>query len=411
MPGGASWANPSQPAGLIRGGLAMPGRIRFLRGRVRFSVKGKFPERFMNLCATRGYTLWDATRTEQGYEFSAWAGQYKKLRPCAKKAGVVLRITSKKGLPFLLGHHKKRWGAVVGGVVCVALLLLSNLFLWDISIIGLSTLQSADIMAELLELGVYQGALRDSVDVRSVERRLMMSFDEIGWVAVNIRGTQVEVRVQERVMPPQRFDSDTPCNVVALRAGQIVAMQVYVGQPMVAVGDAVAQGDVLLSGVVEDKNRDMHLVAARGSVTAHTTRELEVQVAMEQTASEYVGVMRRYSLSFWGIEIPLWIGREPQGSFKLEKMYSPLTLFGQSAPIGVVKRQYILTGEKTVTLTPSELEEQADEKIQSLEKELLSQAVVLERKEGAEVKNGIYSLKILYKLEENIALQQEIFTD
>ncbi len=385
--------------------------IRFLRGTVIFSVVGRFPERFMNLCATRGYALWGSKKTGEGYEFHTWATLYPKLRHCAKKSKVKMRVQKRMGLPFLLGRHKKRWGVLIGAFFCVVALLLSNVFLWDISVEGLVTLEEREVLEQLENLGVYVGAVRSGVEVRSVERRLMMHFEQIGWVAVNIRGTQVDVKVQERVMPPERLDSDTPCNVVAGSSGQIVSMQVYVGQTMVAQGDAVAKGDVLVSGVVEDKNRDMHLVAARATVIARTERELEVQVPIEQTTTEYRGVLRRYSIYFGNTELPLWIGRPPQGNFKLERMETPFVILGQTLPIGIVTRQYILTEQIPITLSPMQAERDAENKMAVLAEELLGEATILSSHEEAELENGVYTMRIMYELEENIALQQEIFTE
>ena len=63
---------------------------------------------------------------------------------------------------------------------------------------------------------------------------MMMELEDLGWIAVNLRGTTADVHVQERVLPPALLDRASPCNVVAAQAGQILSMKVYVGQTMAA---------------------------------------------------------------------------------------------------------------------------------------------------------------------------------
>lgn len=384
--------------------------IRFLRGKVRFRVSGSFPERFINLCAIRGLPLWDGVREGEYCYFSTWPSLYKRLKPCARGAGVRLKVVERKGLPFWLRRRRRRWGLVLGAVVCLALLALSSCFLWNVEVVGNQRLDDRMILEALERQGVKPGVRVSTVDVRGVERRMMMELSDLGWIAVNLRGSTAVVRVQERVLPPKPVDRETPCNVVASRGGQILEMKVYVGQTVAAKGDAVAKGDILVSGVVEDADRDIHLVAARADVEAQTTHTLRVQVPLEQTRYRLTGVKRRYSLKLGGLELPLWIGKPPQGLFRLERMYTPVTLFGMKLPVAVGKRQYLLLQQETVTLTGQQAQEEAALQLKRLEESNFDGAKVLECRKKTEIKDGILVLQTDYTLRENIALQREIFT-
>ena len=389
----------------------MTGVIRFVKGWVRFRITGGFPERFINLCAMRGLPLWDARRRGESCEFSVQCRLYRRLLPCARGAGVRLKVLERHGLPFWLGKRRRRWGLAVGLVLCVGVLAVSSLFLWNVQVVGNIRLETELILQTLEKLGVKPGVRCSEIDVRSVERRMMMELSDLGWVAVNLQGSTAVVQVQERVLPPKIVDLTQPCNVVAARGGQIVKMQVYVGQSMVAVGDAVARGDILVSGVVEDAAHDMHLVAARADITARTHRPLQVEVAMEQTQQWVTGVVRRYSLKLGSIEIPLWVGKPPRGRFRLERMYTPVSVFGWKTPLSVGRRQYLLLEEKAVTLTQSRAAAEAEQRLLALEKETLNGAVIVEKQEHAAAEGKMYRLQADYVVEELISVQSEIFVN
>jgi len=187
-------------------------------------------------------------------------------------------------------------------------------------------------------------------------------------------------------------------------------MKVYVGQTMVAVGDAVAKGDMLVSGVVEEPDRDIHLVAARADVTAQTARSLTVQVPLHQTRLALRGVLRRYSLRIGSLELPLWVGRPPKGRFRLERMYAPVRFLGLPTPLAVGRRQYLLLQSQSVTLTPDQAGAQARQKLAALEAERFAGAQILSRSRHISVHAGWLTLRTDYTARENIALQSEIFT-
>ena len=67
--------------------------FRFLSGYVVFSGKGGFPERFINLCSMNGISLWDAKSSSGTLHAKTSIKGYKRLRPCAKKSGMKIRIS------------------------------------------------------------------------------------------------------------------------------------------------------------------------------------------------------------------------------------------------------------------------------------------------------------------------------
>ena len=65
-------------------------------------------------------------------------------------------------------------------------------------------------------------------------------------------------------------DNDEPYSVTARKTGIIERMQVYLGAPLVEVGDAVLEGEPLVSGRVESGLGSVRYVHASALVEART---------------------------------------------------------------------------------------------------------------------------------------------
>ena len=384
--------------------------FRYLFGSGRFQVWGNFPERFINICAHRGLPVWGVSRSGGRFTACTRARSYRSLRPCAKKAGVRLRILRKRGLPFVLHRYRWRWGLAVGAVCFVALLMVLGNFIWTIDLRGHTTLDNRLLLENLAELGVRPGSYRPALDARDIERQMMLRVDKIGWIAVNLRGSAAHVQIKERVLPPAIIDNDTPTNVVATADGQIIRMEVYSGQPLLKKGDTVMKGDVIVSGMVEEKDGDIQLVHARAKVMAEVVHLLRVEVPYEQTRYDLCGLTRRYALDAFGFEMPLWIGRPPKQPYKLEKAAAQPNIIGFQLPISLVTRQYFMLEEVGHTFTPAMAMVEAQRQLAMLEKVQLAGRQVLGSTVTADEKEDRLTLTASYRVLEDIAETTEIFT-
>ena len=73
----------------------------------------------------------------------------------------------------------------------------------------------------------------------------------MAWLAVNLSGSVARVEVKERTLPPTPTDPNRPSNIRAARDGRIIEFSVYGGEAAVQNGDAVTEGMLLVSGVIE----------------------------------------------------------------------------------------------------------------------------------------------------------------
>lgn len=384
--------------------------IRFFRGTVRFSVRDGFLERFINLCAQNRVPIWDGRRQGSRYTACTTLAGSRRLPELAQKAGVILEDGHRGGVPVLLHRYRKRTGLFAGGMLVAVAILILGCFIWQVQVEGLVTIPREEVETALRELGVVQGALRRDIDAREVERQLMLRLDKAAWVAVNLRGSRAVVEIQERVVPPERIDDRTPHNVVAAKPGFITYLEVYNGQPTVKAGDSVEAGDILVSGIMEDKKQRNRTVHARAKVLAQTREELSVEVPYLQESYTVRGVAVRRYLDILSVQLPLFWGTPLEEPYKLEAATFDIPLLSILAPVRWSRENYLLLNREERTISPQEAMALAQERLAALEEKTFEGMEVLQREVSGQELEGRFRLEGSYLCQEDIGEEREILT-
>lgn len=289
--------------------------VNFLRGWVRLTVTGVFPERMLNLCAQRRVPFWGLEWLDgQTFRFRVpprWAAALPEL---AERARCTVREEGTGGLPAFLWRFRRRYGFLAGLAVSLTLVcVLSNFILW-VDVTGCETVPQARVLAELRRLGVYPGAFGPAIDGNAVGQRALIELDELSWMSVNIKGSRAEVIVREAVQPPELTDEDVWTDVTAETDGVINRVETLSGQARVEPGDAVLEGEVLISGWVdleppagETAPSQGYAVRAQGRVWADTRRVLSASIPLTAGVKEHTGEEKRlFSLTVLGRRVDLY---------------------------------------------------------------------------------------------------------
>ncbi|MEG1437126.1 MAG: sporulation protein YqfD, partial [Oscillospiraceae bacterium] len=277
--------------------------IRYVLGYITFTASGGFSERFINLCAQKKIVLWDV-ESKGGVIFANTnIIGYKRIKDCAKRSSMKVRIKEKHGIPFLMHKHRVRVGFLVGFIVFILLIVALSTRLWTIEIEGNDEVTNKEILQVFDELGVSTGTRIAKIDVTAVTEQAKDKLEQISWLALNISGSKATIEVRESIKKP-KIEQRTPCNIVAAYGGQIIKLEVYEGQTQQVLGAAVAKGDLLISGVVENLDGTAKLKHAKGIIVAKTNRNLaEIQPA-KITQEVQVKEKKRYRILFFGLDIP-----------------------------------------------------------------------------------------------------------
>ena len=382
--------------------------IQYMLGYVRFRAEGGSPERFLNLVARNGIMLWHI-RSKDGVLYAATlARHFPRLHPLALEAGVTLTREAQKGAPFQARRFSRHLGILVGLAVFLALVWFFSSFVWEVDVAGNQSVSSAQVEHVLADLGLRPGAFSIFLQVRYIQNGLLLRIPELSGVTINLHGSTAYVRVRERRYPPDIVPQAVPCNVKAAWDGQIVRMEVQAGKPMVQAGEAVTAGQMLISGMIQDKDGALRIVHAQGTVVARTMRDISVTVPFHTTVRSETGQeVRRYTLNVFDYGIPLYFGAL-QGDFNRYAYTDNAEFFGIRLPVSITTRVYRVCRPLAVTYSQEQVAAAAARALAQKEQTELSGVKILSRATESKTDANGYTLIAHDVCEEDIALGEPI---
>ena len=192
------------------------------------------------------------------------------------------------GLPALVFRHRRRLGIPVGVILSVLLIILSGRVVWDVRIDGEERLEEQEVESILAKCGLSVGSAISSIDASVIENRALILSDDIAWISINLRGTVANVEIRELNIIPEN-EKPPAANLVADSAGVIVRFEDVRGKTAVSSGEAVSEGQLLVSGILGDEQSLIGYTCAEGKVFAECEQTFEVDILRSYRKKEYTG--------------------------------------------------------------------------------------------------------------------------
>ena len=258
----------------------------YIRGYVIINVEGYFLEKFINICLHRHITMWNVEKiSNRQMLVYIYLSDFFKLRPVVKKSKCHVSIYKRCGLPFFIKRYRARKAFFIGIGVFAALLLFLTSFVWSVEVSGNANIESNVICERLSELGVRPGVYKASVNTKDIADKMILGMKDLSWISVELKGTKLKVEVAERKIPPQIVPKSEPCNIYATKDGIVKSLVVKSGIEVVLPGTTVQRGQLLVTGVVPNKNEKEPpmIVHAIANVKARTWYEKSVEVETNLT--------------------------------------------------------------------------------------------------------------------------------
>ncbi len=382
------------------------GLLRWTVGWVRVEVEGGYPARLLNEITAADVAVWHIRCKEETTLFSCFAGDYRRLRPMARRACVRMRMRQKHGFPFWRYRYRHRKGLLVGAAVYAAVLLLLAPRIWVVEVTGNHRTDTAAVLRAVAEYGVSLGARTDRMAVKELQLHGPDELPAVAFITVNPSGCVAQVEVTEREPTPEVLDLSVPSDLVALRDGLILRMEVRSGTRLVQVGEAVTAGTPLITGLVTTELGEKRY-RAYGEVWAQTRRHITVTVPLTYTRRVPDGsAVCRPTFLFLCWDFPLYSDSPLQVETLHKQRAHRLTVGERQLPLGVTNDYYFPLREVTETRTAAEAEALAYAQLAKEELGVFAEAADYEQLEvtGQTVEDA-YVLTAVYRCCENIAVE------
>ncbi len=351
-------------------------------------IVGAFPETVLNACAARGIRLQNPERADVvSFRASVSERALPELERAAADCRCEMKLLNLRGGSLLRRWLRKRiWLPLSAGMMLI-LLLFSSLFIWEIDVVGCQRLSRGEVLRALSDCGVEEGCFWPSLSGDLVRSEMLTQMPEIAWMTVNVCGSRATVLISERREKPELVQEGEWGDLVAARDGIVRRMSALTGRAMVSPGQAVRQGETLITGELESLSGPTRFVRAAGSVTAETSWELTAVQPLE--AAQKTGRARfftRYALKIGKNRYNFYAGsgKMLDGYDKIVHEYN-LGIKGLFAtPVSLVREELICT--KTEPGPAAEEERMKRQLLELLTRridgEVLSESFRVEREDG-----------------------------
>ncbi len=390
----------------------MKGLVSYLRGYVRLEVKKEtqsFSD-FWNVLCDLDILFWDLHQTEERLTCCVFAKDAHRLATLAPRLSVT--VLEETGLPRLLFRYRRRFGLLLGGLLCAGILWLSGQFAWRIEVSGNELLTQTEIEAGLEPLGCKVGAYLPSIDFFDLSKAYLLQEERLAWVSVQRDGNVISVRVKEKQTPKEE-EKHPLSNLIASADGIIISTALGAGQSVVKPGDTVRKGELLVSGLCENKTGTYTLSGAQGKVFAKIEKEISVEIPFVQTvAVQSQEKKTEKMIKIFGKTIKF---SKKSGNFDAKygtiRRERDVILFHRILlPIRVLETEYFLTEEKCVTLGEEEILSMAQLQMETLLTDLAKSATVLSQTPVTKtVSDTTLTLTVTVTCITDIAVAQQIY--
>lgn len=318
--------------------------IQYIRGYVTIKVYGYSVERLLNLCGNHNILLWGIEDHGEYHTMNISIEGFFALKPLLKKTGTRVAVLHRYGLPFFVSKMAARKIFVAGLVCCILFWSLTSRYIWDIRIEGNLSLTEDVLLDYLKEKGIHTAMKKSDLQIEALEQALREDYDLITWTSARLKGTTLLVHIKENEMPvydtAAEEENSRGMDLTAERDGIVTYIITRKGVPLVARGESVRAGDVLVSGAIPVYNEDTTIrryqfVEADADITLRYERTLSLEEAVAYEEKLYTGETigipvfgageRMLALRLTGIPYDYYDSSEEKKQVKLlDHLYLPL---------------------------------------------------------------------------------------
>ena len=249
--------------------------MKSLAGMLEVEITSAFPEETLKQAAEAGVSIFSA-KADSALKcaFRVHRRDYPVLMKICQKRGDKLEVRKEIGVFWSGKRLISRPILLSGFLLLLILMLLIPTRVLFIRVDGCSAVPERRILEAAEELGLSFGASRRHIRSEQLKNGLLSKIPELKWAGVNTKGCVAVISVRERTAAQEQAEeSGRVGNVIAVRDGIVDSVTVTRGTGLCQPGQAVKQGQVLISGYT-DCGRILQAALAKGEVYAKTNRDL-----------------------------------------------------------------------------------------------------------------------------------------
>lgn len=370
--------------------------ISYIRGYYVITVEGIEIERFLNHLIRNNIHVFNVKRIGSNkIEFSIERQDMRELKNIYRGGNYNIKIKQKTGIPFLIKRIYKQKGMWICAFISLFLLIMTSQFVTDIYIQVPEGIKKEDIRKELYNAGLKPGVYKKNIDRKAIRDKVMLEFDEVAYVSINVKGTNIFVTVTKKAESLKSNEDSNYCNVIAQKNGIIEKVIPRSGKALVEPGKIVQKGDVLLNGANTKSVPE---------VWASTFYEVKKSASYEEVEKEKTGNSKKvYTINFYDKSYTIrW--KINYKNYTIDNKEYKLSIGNYTFPLNIKISTFNETKDKKVKKDKEDLKKELSKKaLKELEYIIPSSARIVKVDHDYKVNKNILEYIVTATASENIA--------
>ena len=370
----------------------------------RLSIMGKNPDYFLRKVIDRGINIYDISKSSKCLIIEVDVSGYKKILDI--KTSYQIEVIGVSGLLRVKEVISKYFFFIL--FFCFGIFLnifLSNI-IFDVEVVHSNKYIRDIVYDDLEEYGIkkfrFKVSFREKEEI--VSKILSDEKEDLEWLEIEEVGTKYIVKVEQRKLN-KKEEVCSNRNIVAKKNATILEIHAESGEVVKKRLDYVLAGDVIVSGVIHNKEEVVSVKCAVGKVYGEIWYKVVVELPTKYREVNVTGKSRyQLKVNFLDKDLILF------NKFDTYKNKDIYVYRNKLLPFGISFSKYYETVEKNYNYT---LDSSMDVALEIAEGKLLesldSDAVVLSKKVlKNEIKNSKIMVEVFLKVKEDITSYQDI---
>ncbi|WP_122641245.1 sporulation protein YqfD [Romboutsia sp. Marseille-P6047] len=223
--------------------------ISYIRGYYVITVEGVGTERFLNYLIRNNINVYNVNRiSNTKIQFCVDRKDISDFKKAYRGSNFQIKVKQKTGIPFVLKRIYKYKGMWICAIISLTILMTTSQFVTDIYIDCPEGIKQEEVRTEIYKLGLKPGIYKKNIDRKKIRDSIMVTFEDVAYISLNVKGTNVFVTITKKAETLSSKEESNYCNIIAEKNGIIEKVIPRSGNSVVAEGDIVQSGDLLVSG-------------------------------------------------------------------------------------------------------------------------------------------------------------------
>ena len=370
-------------------------------------IKGKNPEYFLNKLIDRKINIYELERNSRELYVTVDGDGYKKIKKI--KTSYEIYVVDVMGLLKIKELFHKYFFFILFFCMGIFLNIFLSMVIFDVEVIHSNKYIRELVYDELRELGISKFKLKVSFSEKEkiVKEILSREKQDIEWLEIEEVGTKYIVKVEQRKLNLEENNCNNR-NIVAKKNAIILEIYADSGEVLKKKLDYVVKDEVIISGVIHNKEDIVANKCAIGEVFGEVWYKVEVELPTIYNEIKVTG-KNNYRVGFEFLDKKYILF----GGYETYKRKDLISYGSKMLPIRILFSKYLETSEKKIYYTLDNVDEyaleMAEEKIKN--KLLESEAVLSKKVLKKQLKNSKIIVEVFFKVKENITAYRDIVED